>query len=195
MGWGRLPVALVLALATSPLAVAAQTHWVSGWGGAFMNPGTVQDFESGTEWRFGTSFMAGLGLQRSLGQGLVAGLDLGYSPVRHEVHSLTGGGQLDEGRAHIVTALLTGRLGATRAAGFGTYLAGGVGAMFYGIPHVDGWDRNLALRGGGGVEYAMSREMVWFLEWHRWWVFHQSEGVEDNTVHHGSLEIGARFRR
>lgn len=194
MGRGTLMIGLLFALAASPSRAAAQDTWVSGWAGAIMNPGTVQDFDSGTQWRFGTTLMAGVGVQRSLGQGLLAGLDLGYSPVRHEVRDLDTGILLDEGRANIVTALLTGRLGATRAAGFGTYLAGGVGAMLYGVPHLDGWDADLALRGGGGVEYAVSRELLLFLEWHRWWVFHQSEGVQDNTVNQGTLEIGARFR-
>lgn len=194
MGRGMLTLVLFLGVAWPPPGVAAQDTWVSGWGGAIMNPGTVHDFDTDTRWEFGTSFMAGVGVQRSLGHGLVAGLDLGYSPVRHEVRQRSDGAVLDEGRAHIVTTMLTGRLGAARAAGFGTYLAGGIGAMFYGIPHIDGWDTDLALRAGGGVEYAPSRGLVLFLEWHRWWVFHQTEGVQDNTVNHGSLELGARYR-
>jgi hypothetical protein len=181
----------VLALAVVPSGAVGQT-WFSGWGGMFMNPGTVVDHESDTRWEFGTSFMAGGGVQRALGQSLVVGLDVGYSPARHEVREREL--LLDEGRAHVVTAMLTGRLGAGRASGFGTYLAGGVGTMIYGIPHLDRWDPDLALRGGGGVEYAANRDLAVFLEWNRWWVFHQTEGVQDNTVQHGTLELGVRFR-
>jgi opacity protein-like surface antigen len=192
--WAALAV-LVVVGAGLPGSGAAQDTWISGWGGLFLNPGTVQDHESGTRWEFGTSFMFGGGIQRALGQGLVAGIDVGYSPVRHEVRDINTRALLDEGRAHILTAMLTGRLGAGRAAGFGTYLAGGLGAMVYGIPHLDRWDPDFALRGGGGVEYAPSRELALFLEWSQWWVFHQSQGVQDNTIRHGTLEIGARFRR
>jgi hypothetical protein len=66
--------------------------------------------------------------------------------------------------------------------------------MMYGIPHLDRWDPDLALRGGGGVEYAATPDLALFLEWNRWWVFHQTEGVRDNTVHHSTLELGMRFR-
>jgi hypothetical protein len=183
-----------LVLCVAPTGVAGQDTWISGWGGMLMSPGTVLDHESGTRWEFGTSFMAGAGVKRSIGQSLVAGIDLGYSPVRHEVRQLDTRLLLDEGRAHIVTAMLTGRLGAGRRSGFGTYLAGGIGTMIYGIPHLDRWDPDLALRGGGGVEYAASADLALFLEWMRWWVFHQTEGVQDNTVQHGTLELGIRFR-
>lgn len=177
-----------------PGAAAGQDTWVSGWGGMIMNPGTVQDGESGTRWEFGTSVMGGAGVQRSIGQGLVAGIDVGYAPIRHEVRDIDSRELEDEGRAHIITAMLSGRLGAGRVAGFGTYLAGALGTMVYGIPSLDRWDPDFALRGGGGVEYAPSRGVGLFLEWNRWWVFHQSEGVQDNTVQHGTLELGARFR-
>jgi hypothetical protein len=185
---------VVVVLHGLPAVAAGQGTRLSASAGMLMNPGTVVDHESGTRWDLGTSFMGGIGIQHAVGHGLVAGIDLGYSPVRHEVRRLADGVVEDEGRAHIVTALLSGRLGAGRVAGFGTYLSGGVGTMIYGIPSLDRWDPDLALRGGGGVEYAPSRDLALFLEWSRWWVFHQSEGVQDNTVHHGSLEVGARFR-
>jgi hypothetical protein len=188
---------LVLAAAAIPglpESAAGQDTWASAWAGMIMNPGSVQDGESGTRWEFGTSAMGGVGIQRAIGQGLVAGIDVGYAPIRHEVRDLHTHVLLDEGRAHIVTAMLSGRLGAGRVAGFGTYLAGALGTMVYGIPSLDRWDPDFALRGGGGVEYAPSRGMGMFLEWHRWWVFHQSEGVQDNTVQHGTLELGVRLR-
>jgi hypothetical protein len=183
-----------LALGAAPAGLAAQETWVSAWAGMLMSPGSVVDHESQTRWDFGSSFKAGAGVHRSLGHGFVAGIDLGYSPVRHQVIDRGTGVVLDDGRAHILTAMLTGRLGAGRASGFGTYLAGGIGTMVYGIPHLDRWDPDLALRGGGGLEYAASRDLALVLEWTRWWVFHQTEGVQDNTAHHGTLEVGARMR-
>jgi hypothetical protein len=195
MGRSKAAVLLgALAALVLPGLLAAQETRVMGWAGMLMNPGVVVDHESGTRWEFGSSLMLGGGAQRALGQGLVVGVDLGYSPVRHEVWDINRQTRQADGRAHIVTAMLTGRLGAGRAAGFDTYLTGGVGTMIYGIPDLDRWDPDLALRGGGGVEYATSPELALFLEWNRWWVFHQTEGVRDNTVNHGTLELGVRAR-
>jgi hypothetical protein len=185
---------LVLLAATFPSSGSAQSLWISAWGGGLMNPGTVVDFESNTRWDFGTSFMGGAGVHTRVGPGLMVGVDLGYSPVRHEVVDRNQNVVLDEGRANILTLMLAGRLGAGRTSGMGTYLAGGIGTMVFGIPHLDRWDADLAMRGGGGVEYAQSSNLLFFLEWHRWWVFHQAEGVQDNVMHAGSLELGVRIR-
>lgn len=189
----RLALALV-ALASLVVAppAAAQTY-ISGWGGMYMDPGSVQDGDSNTTWDFGTSFAAGASLQRRLGTSLLAGIELGYAAMKHEVRDRSSGVVLDDGRAQVITLLATGRLGAGRAAGVTTYLTGGVGAMIYGIPHLDRWDPDFALRGGGGVEYIASRTLALYLEWTRWWVFHQAEGVEDNTINHGQLQLGFRY--
>lgn len=189
---GGLPLALLCLASVAPPAAGQQTY-LSGWGGMFMDPGSVQDGESNTTWDFGTSFAVGAAVQRRLGGPLLAGIELGYSSMKHEVRDRTSGLVRDEGRAQVITLLAAGRLGAGRAAGVGTYLTGGIGTMVYGIPHLDRWDPDFALRGGGGVEYVPSRTFALFLEWTRWWVFHQSEGVEDNTVNHGQLQLGFRY--
>ncbi|HSH46347.1 MAG TPA: outer membrane beta-barrel protein [Longimicrobiales bacterium] len=186
-----LAAALVLALPVAGAAQDADT-WVSGWGGVLMDPGTVRDGESGTEWDFGTSFIGGASVQHLFGNTLVAGLELGYSPVRHEVRDADTDELLADGRADLVTAMAVGRLGGG-GRGFFTYATAGAGTMIYGIPSLDRWDPDLALRAGGGVQYGATRRVALFVEWNRWWVFHQSEGVEDNTVRHSHLEIGARY--
>lgn len=186
-----LALFLVLAPATPTLAQTPAT-WVSGRTGLFLDPGTVVDEESGTRWDFGTSFVAGASLQRVVGGSLVVGLDLGYAPLRHEVQSGNGQERLAEGRAHLITTMLTGRLGAGGGGDFSTYLTGGAGAATYGIPHLQRWDPDFAFRAGGGLEYRHSPALALFLEWNRWWAIHQAEGVDDNTVQHSSVEFGAR---
>ena len=193
---GRITAVLLAAavgVTTLPAAVAAQNTWISGWGGVFMDPGTVRDTESGTKWDFGTSAVFGVTAQRVFGSTLVAGVEVGYSPIRHEVRNLATDLLLADGRAHLLTTMAVGRLGAGGGGGFFTYLTGGVGAMTYGIPSLDRWDPDLALRGGGGLEYGHSQSLALFVEWNRWWVFHQSDGVDDNTAKHAHLELGARI--
>lgn len=195
----RVLRALVLVAAGAsalPAAAAAQNTWISGWGGILMDPGTVRDTESGTDWDFGTSAIFGATAQRLFGSTLIAGLEVGYSPVRHEVRALEApeaDPPLAEGRAHLLTTMAVGRLGGGGGGGFGTYLTGGIGAITYGIPSLDRWDSDLALRGGGGLEYRHSQSVALFVEWNRWWAFHQSDDVDDNTVKHSHLEIGARY--
>ena len=58
----------------SPTAVAAQDTWISGWGGVFMDPATVEDDASGTEWDFGTSAVFGHGATLGSLQGAQAEL-------------------------------------------------------------------------------------------------------------------------
>ncbi|HUE76436.1 MAG TPA: outer membrane beta-barrel protein [Longimicrobiales bacterium] len=179
-----------------PAATTAQDTWISGWGGIFMDPGTVRDADSGTQWDFGTSMVFGATAQRLFGNSLIAGVEVGYSPIRHEVRPLdspAGTPPTAEGRAHLLSTMAVGRLGGGGGAGFGTYLTGGIGAITYGIPSLDRWDPDLALRGGGGLEYRHSQRVALFVEWNRWWTFHQAAGVNDNTVQHSHLEVGARY--
>lgn len=198
--WGGIArlagaLALVAAIGAGPATATAvaQETWISVWGSLFADPGTVRDGESNTRWDFGTSFGGGVGLQRRFGTSLLAGVELGYTPMKHELRDETSGGLLDDGRAQVITLMATGRLGAGRAAGFTTYLAGAIGTMVYGIPELDRWDPDFALRGGGGVEYVVAGNAALFLEWNRWWVFHQSEGVDDNTINHSQLQLGLRY--
>ncbi len=197
----RLGLFALAALAglAGPGRAAAQNTWVSAWGGALMSPSTVHDGESGTVWDFGTSFMAGAGVQHLFGRSLVVGVDLGYAPARYELRpeevapDSNAADAVESGRAGVLTTMLSGRLGAGGGGDFFTYLGGGIGAVTYHIPALDRWDPDLALRAGGGLEYRVSRPVALFVEWNRWWVFHQSEGVDDTTGHFSNLQIGARL--
>lgn len=187
-------LALLAAVAAPPRTAAAQApeNWFSAWTGLYMDPATVSDDESGTVWDLGTSMAAGVGYQRELGA-LIAGLDFGYSPIKHEVRQASTQAVLDQGRAHLLTAMITGRLGGGGGGGFQTYLTGGIGTMVYGIPHLERWDPDLAFRAGGGLDYRHSARLAFFVQWNRWWAFHQTQGVDDNTLRHSNLQVGARY--
>lgn len=187
-------LALILLLGSPGEAVAQRPATsVAGWAGLFLDPGTVVDDESGTRWDFGTGLATGARIQRLFGGSLVVGLDVGYAPLEHEVRAGDGAAPLAEGRAHLVTTMVTGRLGAGGGGEFGTYLTGGLGALTYGIPHLERWDSDFAFRAGGGLEYRHSPALALFLEWNRWWALHQTEGVDDNTVRHSTAVLGVNY--
>lgn len=188
-----LALSLLVCHQAAPAAAQTPLNWVSAWGGLFMDPGTVPDDASGTRWNLGTTFTAGTSLQRLIGRSLIAGVDLGYAPVKYQVEELETGRPQESGRGHLVTTMVTGRLGVGGGGDFFSYLGGGIGAVTYGIPSLDRWDPDFAFRGGGGMEYRHSRTVALFVEWNRWWALHQSQGVDDNTVRHGNLQFGARY--
>lgn len=188
-----LALFLLVCLQAAPATAQTPRTWASAWGGLFMDPGTVPDDESGTRWNLGTTFTVGTSLQRLVGRSLIAGIDLGYAPVKYQVEELETGVALDGGRGQLITTMVTGRLGVGGGGDFFSYLAAGVGAVTYGIPALDRWDSDFAFRAGGGLEYRHSRTVALFVEWNRWWAIHQSAGVDDNTVRHRNLEFGARY--
>ena len=46
---------------------------------------------------------------------------------------------------------------------------------------------------GAGIEYKPSAKQTLFLEWGRYWTFHQREGVEDNSARTSQLRGGVRI--
>ncbi len=182
---------------TTPAAAQFRTvqkppqTWATAWVGGYLSPGRVADAESGN-WDFGSTFAGGLGLHRQVGRGLVLGLETSYAPASYE-RSDAEGTLLGEGDARLVTGMLTGRLQTGGGGNFGMYVTGGAGAFVYGMPELDRWDPDLGLSTGAGLEYRPSVNRALFVEWGRYWTFHQKEGVRDNTTKHSQLRAGARF--
>lgn len=164
--------------------------WATAWVGGYLSPGTVADASG--RWNFGSSFAGGLGLHRQVGQGLALGIEGSFAPAAYE-RSDAGGTLLGEGDASLITGMLTGRLQTGGGGAFGLYLTGGVGAFIYRLPELDRWDPDFALKTGAGLEYHPASDKALFLEWGRYWTFHQKEGVSDNTAKHSELRAGVRF--
>jgi|SRR5690606_6179888 len=182
--------------ATTPAAAQFRTikpapkTWVTGWVGGYMDPGRVTDAASGN-WHFGSAFAGGLGIHRQVGSGLALGIDASFAPASYERRGADNT-LLAEGNARLVTAMISGRLRTGGHDSFGMYLTGGAGAFVYGIPELDRWDPDLALHTGAGLEYRPARDKALFVEWGRYWTFHQKEGIRDNTTKHSQIRIGGR---
>lgn len=191
-----------LLAATAPAAAqfgevtAAPDTWLSGWVGGYLGTDRIDDGSDGGFWDFGSAFAGGLGIHRKVGSSLLLGIDASIAPAPFERYERVSdnerGELLDDGTAKLATALATARLRYGGGAGFSMYLTGGAGTLVYGMPEL-GWDPDLALMTGAGLEYMVNPRQSLFLEWDRYWAFHQSEGVDENTSNHSKLRIGARL--
>ncbi|HEX6939953.1 MAG TPA: outer membrane beta-barrel protein [Longimicrobiales bacterium] len=169
----------------------APDTWATAWVGGYLSPGRVSDASG--NWDFGSTFAGGLGVHRQIGRSLVLGVETSFAPAAYERRDADDGSLLGEGNARLVTGMLTGRLQTGGGSNFGMYLTGGAGAFVYGIPELDRWDPDLALTTGAGLEYRPSANRALFVEWGRYWTFHQKEGVRDNTAKHSQLRAGVRI--
>ncbi len=169
----------------------APSTWASAWVGGYLSPGRVYDASG--NWDFGSTFAGGVGLHRQVGRGLVLGVETSFAPASYERTDASTGELIEDGDARLVTGMLTGRLQTGGGGDFGMYLTGGAGAFVYGLSGLDGWDPDLALSTGAGLEYRPSANRALFVEWGRYWTFHQKEGVRDNTTKHSQLRAGVRF--
>lgn len=172
---------------------AAPKTWASAWVGGFISPGRVFDPASNSTWAFGSSFSGGLGLHREFGA-LTLGVEGSFAPARYELRDPDANNAvIEDGSGQLVTTMLSGRLRTGGGGPFGMYLTGGAGALFYGVPSLNRWDPDLALMTGAGIEYRPSAKQTLFLEWGRFWTFHQREGVEDNSARMSQLRGGIRI--
>jgi hypothetical protein len=169
--------------------------WISGFAGRYMEIGNVADPETNSTWIFGEAWAFGAGYHRSLVDGLAVGVDLGIAAPRYERR---GPGNIvlpdATGRATIVSPQASGRFNyGGAAAGLAFYLTGAIGSMIYRIPDLDRWDPDLSLYAGTGINYQPSSRRAYFLEWGRYWVYHQGTGLESNRAHHSLIRLGLRF--
>lgn len=145
---------------------------------------------SGERRDFGSTLAGGLGIHRTLGSALSVGIDASIAPsMRYEIRPEDGGPIERDGTGRMGTAFATGRL---RTGGFDAltmYLTGGAGAFLYELG--DGWEPDLALLAGAGLEYQLTPARALFLEWGRYTVF--NSGVSSNNAKHSQLRIGGRF--
>ncbi|MBI4408549.1 MAG: outer membrane beta-barrel protein [Gemmatimonadetes bacterium] len=191
-------VALVLLAGAAPAAAqfgkvkAVPDTWMSVWIGGFHDPGNVSDDESNSRWDFGPALGGGAGLHHKLGSSLMAGLDVSFAPARYE-RTVRGDTAAIEESGRLATAMLSGRLRYGGGGDFSMYLTGGAGAFIYGLPALDRWDPDLALLAGAGLEYRAAPNKALFLEWGKYWTFHQHDGVQSNSPKHSALRVGGRF--
>jgi hypothetical protein len=174
------------------VGTAPQT-WASVWVTGLLDPGTVVDHDSNSDWRFGSAIGLGAGVSRLLGTGLTVGVETSFIPASYERIQRGTDLRVADGRASLVTALAAGRLRYGGAENLQFFLNGGAGVFVYGIPDLDRWDPDPALFFGPGLEYRPSTGRAIFLDWGTYWAFHQAEGVGTRTVRHTQLRLGGRL--
>lgn len=183
-------------------------NWVSGWAGAVLDPPNIADPTTNTRWQMGTGLAFGGGVHHQLGQGLMIGIDGSYAPsVPFEFHDINSDVLLQpKQNARIATAMLSGRLQYGGGASFGIYLSGGLGGFFWGVPALtptqplacacapqgSHWDGDVGLLTAPGFEYRAAARTALFLEYGRFWVFHQHEGVSSNSLRFTGIKFGGR---
>jgi hypothetical protein len=190
-------VAALLALSAN--AVQAQEAlpklWVSTYFQMYTSMGGFVDPDTNSRWFFGdNAFGLGAAAHYDVSPTLTLGLDLGYTRPSYErtdtarVPTET----LGRGDARVFTLLATGRMASGGAGSLGFYLTGGVGAIAYRLDEFGDINPDLALRAGTGLEYRWGATRRVFLEWGRFWGFHEKAGLSGGRVQHSNLEIGFR---
>ena len=193
-----LPALAILAAATPAAAQFRQVQpppntWLTVWGGGYTSSATIHDPESGN-WNIGSSISGGVGIHRQIGQSLVLGVETSYSPADYEITDADDN-LVGNGSAGILTGMATGRLNYGGGGPLGLYLTGGIGTVVYRMPELERWDPDFAFRTGAGLEYRPNATKALFVEWGQSRIFHQKEGVKDNTEKRTDLRAGVRFGR
>ncbi len=197
-----------LVTAPGPASPQAPRRPATSWGsifivaypgvGRFSSPVGPESSSATQSWNFGSGIGLGLALAHNLGQAAQIGVEASLAPsVGVEVtdSTLTSGaaGATTTGNAKLGDVFATGRIMTGGGGGLGLFLAGGVGAMFFGMPDPASSATDFAYRYGGGLEYQMNLRRAVFLEWGQVGAFHKHHGVTSNTVHFSQIRGGFKI--
>ncbi len=145
-------------------------------------------------WSFGSGLGLGAAAAHVVGQALQVGVEGAFAPsvgvdITDNTTNLVTQGQ----KAKIGDVFATGRIMTGGGGGLGLFLAGGVGAMFFGMPDPASSATDFAFRYGGGLEYQWNPRRGLFLEWGQIGAFHKHHGASSNTVHFSQIRGGFRI--
>ncbi len=183
-----------------PRAVGPATNWGSIFVVGYPGIGAVTSPigpESGTDtqkWDFGSGVGLGVAAAHVLGPALQLGIDASFAPSVGVDITDNQTGTLTQGqKAKIGHVMATGRIMTGGGGGLGLFLAGGVGAMFFGMPDPATSATDFAFRYGGGLEYQWTPRRAVFLEWGSIGAFHKHHGASSNTFHFSQIRGGLRI--
>ncbi len=175
----------------------------SNWGSIFIvgypgigkvNTPIGPDNSSATQgWNFGSGLGLGVAAAHVVGQALQVGVEAAFAPsVGVDITDSLG--TTTQGlNAKVGDVFATGRIMTGGGGGLGLFLAGGVGAMFVGLPDPATSATDFAFRYGGGLEYQWTPRRALFLEWGQIGAFHKHHGASSNTVHFSQIRGGFRI--
>ncbi len=207
--WKATAAAAVAAALAAPLAPARaqqrpaptglSRNWVSGflaWYpgiGKFDSPVGPEPGTLVQQWNFGSGVGLGAAFAHVLGPGLQIGAEGSYVPSVGVEVTDSGATTPTSAHAQVGELMATGRLQTGGGAGIGFYLAGGAGAVFWGMPAPASSATDFGLRTAGGLEYQSNLRRAFFLEWGQFWAFHKHHGVSSNTVKFSQIRGGVRI--
>jgi opacity protein-like surface antigen len=180
--------------AQRPAATGAPKNWASVYGLMYTGISSVQDPDSESRWVFDdNAWGLGARLHRDVAQGLLLGVDASFARPAYERRSLDTGGVVASGTATVASAMANGRFAYGGASQVGFYLTGGIGTIAYQLEDLDGWNTDLALMAGSGLEYRFQRSAALALEWGRIWGYHEKEGLGGGSQRHSMLKLALRL--
>jgi hypothetical protein len=168
--------------------------FVTGAAAYFTSMGGFAVPDDSAFFTFDDGFAYAGALHFSVGGDMVVGVDFAYSEPDYQRRDRRTGDVETEGSARTVAALLSARLGTGGGGRFGIYIAPGIGVFAYDVPDdaADGWDRDIAIHIGAGLEYRLLPRLGTFAEFGQYWAYHQKEGDARNTAKHNLLRAGVR---
>jgi opacity protein-like surface antigen len=175
-------------------AQAAPKNWVSAYGQMYTNISSVVDPGSSSRWVFDDNALGfGARLHREVGSSLLLGVDASFARPAYERRDLDLGLVVAEGTATIMTAMANGRFAYGGASEVGLYLTGGIGTVAYNLEDLSGWNADLALNAGTGLEWRFQRDKALALEWGRIWAYHEKEDLGGGSQQHSMLRLALRL--
>lgn len=191
--------AVALCVATTTIhaqrpGTAAPRNWATAYGQMYTNISRLNDPDSDSRWLFDDhAWGFGARLHREVGQGLLLGVDGSFARPSYERRDLVTDLILAEGTATIATLLANGRFSYSGSSQLGFYLTGGIGTVAYSLEDLGGWNADLALNAGTGLEYRFQPNAGLALEWGRIWGYHEKENLGGGNQQHSMLKLALRF--
>jgi len=161
--------------------------------GRFNSPVGPDNSTATQSWNFGSGLGLGLAAAHNVGSAAQLGVEASLAPsVGVEITDSTGVATTS-GHARLGDVFATGRIMTGGGGGLGLFLAGGVGAMFFGMPQPASSATDFAFRYGGGLEYQFNPRRAVFLEWGQVGAFHKHHGVSSNRINFSQLRGGLKI--
>jgi len=167
--------------------------WLGGSAGLFTSMGGFSDGPNDFYQFDDDVFSFGGSLHVDTRIGLIVGVEAMYTKPGYIRYDRAQVAPINEDEATVLGGLVSLRLAAGGGGGLGLYLGGGLGVFQWDVPDLGAQNRDLALNGLVGIEYSRFPRTPLFLEYGRWWVYHEKEDVQTNTAKHSLLRAGVRL--
>jgi opacity protein-like surface antigen len=189
-----LALSAAAAHAQRPGPVAPPATWASVYGLMYTNISSFADPDSDSRWVFDdNAWGLGASVHRQVSQGLLIGVDGSFARPAYERRILDNTAVIASGTATLATVHASGRFSYGGGSELGLYLTGGIGTLLYSLEDLGGWNADLSLHAGTGLEYRFHRSRSLALEWGRLWGYHEKEDLGGGSQQHSVLKLAFRL--